>query len=232
VLTLPIRDVIAATPRARVVRLDLDGHAFHFAAGQAVLIASHGAENRKPYSIASSPEDARDGGYIELLIGIAADGSPGAHVTLEPGHAVDVEGPAGTFTFPDRPAERSFVFVAGGTGIAPLRAMLRHAIHGALPADHIGLLYSARTPDDFAFADEFAALAQSGRLDFRQTITRETERDWTGARGRIDRAALASLVRGAETLCFICGPAAMVDQMPQLLEAIGITPPRIRIEEW
>jgi NAD(P)H-flavin reductase len=232
VLTLPIRDVIAATPRARVVRLDLDGHTFDFAAGQAVLIASHGVDGRKPYSIASSPEDARDRGCIELLIGVGADGSPGPHVTLEPGRAVDVEGPAGAFTFPERPAERSFVFVAGGTGIAPLRAMLRHAVHGELPVDHLGLLYSARTPEDFAFADEFEALARSGRLEFRQTITRETERDWSGARGRIDRATLASLVHRAETLCFICGPAAMVDEMPLLLEEVGVPRSRIRIEDW
>jgi NAD(P)H-flavin reductase len=232
VLTLPIREVLAATPRARLVRIDLDGRAFDFAPGQAVLIASHGVDGRKPYSIASAPEDARDRGWIELLIGVGADGTPGPHLTLAPGHTVDVEGPAGNFTFPDRPAERSFVFVAGGTGIAPLRAMLRHAVRGGLPADHLGLLYSARTPDDFAFADEFEALAQSGRLEFRRTVTRDTERDWSGARGRIDRATLASLVQTPETLCFICGPAAMVNEMPRLLEEIGVARARIRIEEW
>jgi NAD(P)H-flavin reductase len=232
VLTLPIGDVAAATPRARVVRIDLDGHRFPFAAGQAVQIASHGLEPRKPYSIASAPEDARDRGYIELLIGLGADGTPGPHVTLEAGHLVDVEGPAGTFTFPDRPSERSFLFVAGGTGIAPLRAMLWHVIRGSLPADRIGLLYSARTPDDFAFAGEFRQLAARGRLHFTQTITRETEHDWSGARGRIDRAALAALVHDAETLCFVCGPSTMVDEMPKLLQAIGVMPERIRIEEW
>lgn len=232
VLTLPIRDVEPATPRARLVRLDLNGHAFPYAPGQAVMIASQGLEPRKPYSIASAPEDARQHGYLELLIGVGADGTAGSHVRLEPGHLVDVEGPAGAFTFPEQPAERDFVFVAGGTGIAPLRAMLRHAILGPTPARHIGLLYSARTPDEFAFADEFRALASAGRIDFRQTITRDTERDWPGARGRIDRASLAALVRTAETLCFICGPAAMVDEMPLMLEEIGVDRSRIRIEDW
>jgi NAD(P)H-flavin reductase len=232
VLTLPIREVVAATPRARIVGIDLAGHAFDFAPGQAVLIASHGVEARKPYSIASSPEDARERGYIELLIGLGADGTPGPHLTLDPGHLIDVDGPAGTFTFPDEPSERSFVFVAGGTGIAPLRAMLRHALFGSLAADHVGLLYSARTPEDFAFADEFHRLAAAGRLDFTQTITRDTERDWTGARGRIDRAALSALVHHAETLCFICGPSAMVEEMPRLLQELGIDRSRIRIEEW
>jgi glycine betaine catabolism B len=231
-LTLPIGDVITATPRARIVRIELGETVFDFSSGQAVLVASHGLDARKPYSIASSPEDARQRRYLELLIGIGADGSAGPHVTLETGHLVDVEGPLGAFTFPAAPIERHFVFVAGGTGIAPLRSMLRHALSRSVHAERIGLLYSARTPDDFAFADEFAELAASGRLDFLQTITRDTERDWSGARGRIDRDVLAALVRTPETLCFICGPAAMVDEMPRLLAELGVSRERIRIEEW
>jgi ferredoxin-NADP reductase len=231
-LTLPIREVLMATARARVVRLDLDGRAFDYAAGQAVLVATHGFEPRKAYSIASAPEDARRYGFVELLIGVNVDGVAGPHITLSPGHKVDVEGPAGAFTFPEQPAERNFVFVAGGTGIAPLRAMLRHVILGSLPTGHIGLLYSARTPDDFAFADEFQVLASNGVIDFRQTITRDTEHDWSGARGRIDRTALSALVHDPATLCFVCGPAAMVADMPRLLVEIGVPREQIRIEEW
>src|SRR5262245_36059788 len=145
------------------MRLDLDGHPFDYAAGQAVLIATAGADKRKPYSIASAPEDAQRDGCIELLVGLDADGRAG--VTLELGARVDVEGPAGSFTFPAAPVERNFVFVAGGTGIAPLRAMLRHAILGPQTTRHVGLLYSARAPDEFAFADEFRALASAGMID-------------------------------------------------------------------
>jgi NAD(P)H-flavin reductase len=232
VLRLPIREVLPATPRARIVRIGLNGQTLDYAAGQAVLIGTHGAEIRKPYSIASSPEDATRDAFVELLIGVNAEGSAGPHLALEPGQLVDVEGPVGSFTFPERPDERNFVFVAGGTGIAPLRAMLRHAILGPYTTRHVGLLYSARTPDDFAFVDEFRALASGGMIDFRQTITRDTEQDWTGARGRIDRAALSALVREPDTLCFVCGPAAMVNAMPRLLEEIGVARTRIRSEEW
>jgi ferredoxin-NADP reductase len=231
VLTLPIREVLPATPRARIARLDLNGHAFAYTAGQAVMIGTHGGEARKAYSIASAPEDTSRYGFFELLVGLNDDGVPGPHLTLKTGALVDVEGPVGSFTFPVDPPERNFVFVAGGTGIAPLRAMLRHAILGPRPARHIGLLYSARTPDDFAFADEFQVLASSGIIDFRQTITRDAQ-TWSGARGRIDRAALSALVHDPETLCFICGPAAMVDEMPKLLEEVGVPRERIKIEEW
>jgi NAD(P)H-flavin reductase len=231
-ITLPIRDVLPATPRARVLRLGLTGERFDYTAGQAVIVGTPGVEKKRPYSIAASPEDARRGGYLELLVGVDADGQAGPHLILEPGAPVEVEGPLGTFTFPESPAEENFVFVAGGTGIAPLRAMLRHAILSPQPTRHLGLLYSARTPDEFAFEPEFQALAADGVIDFRQTITRDTERDWPGARGRIDRAALAALVHDPQTLCFICGPTAMVDEMPRLLAEIGVTSEKIRIEEW
>src|SRR6266536_6215904 len=107
-LTLPIRAVLAATPRARVVRIDLQGHDFGYAAGQAVKVGTHGGETRKTYSIAGAPEDAQRDGYLELLVGVDADGSAGAHLTLDAGAHVDVEGPMGAFTFPADPPERCF----------------------------------------------------------------------------------------------------------------------------
>ena len=228
--TLTLREVLPATPRARIVRLDLRGQPFDYAAGQAVVIGSHGGESRKPYSIASAPDDALRDGFVELLVGVNGDGVAGPHLALEPGALVDVDGPLGAFTFPAAPVETRFVFIAGGTGIAPLRAMLRHALR--LPHRNIGLFYSARTPEEFAFDTELRALAGTGEIELRQTVTRATQAEWTGARGRIDRAALSSLVHGAETLCFICGPAAMVDEIPRLLSEIGVPRDRIKIEEW
>jgi ferredoxin-NADP reductase len=230
VLTLPIREVVPATPRARLARLDLDSQPFDYAAGQAVTIATHGYEKRRAYSIASAPEDARRDRVLELLIGVDAEGRPGPHLTLAAGELLDVDGPLGTFTFPPAPAERRFVFIAGGTGIAPLRAMLRHAL--TLPHRNIGLFYSARTPDEFAFEAELRQLAASGEIELRQTVTRATDSDWTGPRGRLKRDALEELVHDPATLCFVCGPPTLVDEMPKVLAELGIPRERIRIEEW
>ncbi len=229
-LTLPIRDVLPSTPRARVVRFDLDRHEFSYAPGQAVFVGTHGQERRKPYSLANAPEDARRDGALELLVGVDEGGVPGAHLTLEPGALVDVDGPHGRFTFPPDPQERRFVFVAGGTGIAPLRAMIQRALH--LEGGQIGLLYSARTPSEFAFERELRALAAAGRIELRQTVTRDAPDEWTGIRGRIGREELAPLVHDPATLCFVCGPPALVDEMPRLLAELGIPPQRIRKEEW
>jgi ferredoxin-NADP reductase len=230
VLTLPLHAVLPATPRARIARLDLGGQTFDYAPGQAVLVASHGREKRRPYSVASAPEDARLHGWLELLVGVNADGTPGPHLTLEPGELVDVDGPVGSFMFPPAPEERRFVFIAGGTGIAPLRAMMQRALH--LPHRNIGLFYSVRTPDEFAYQEELRALAQRGEIELRQTVTRATDTDWTGPRGRLNRDALAELVHDPATLCFICGPPALVDEMPKILSDLGIPRQRIKIEEW
>jgi len=227
VLTLPIREVLEATPRARIVRLDLGDRAFDYDAGQAVLIAPHGDPRRVPYSIASAPEDARRDRMLELLVGADPSESP-CFVPIV-GALVDVEGPLGAFTFPALPEVRRFLFIAGGTGIAPPRAMLRPAL--AASYDSVGVFYSARTPDDFAYAAELRALAEAGRIELRQTITRSTTADWTGVRGRLTRDTLADLVHDTATLCFVCGPPSLVDEVPRLLEGMGIERTRIRIEE-
>jgi len=229
-LTLSVREVLRATPRARIVRLDLDGHSFDYAAGQAVLVGNEGQPKRFPYSIAAAPEDARRDGWLELLVGVDERGRAAARRTFDVGTRLEVEGPRGTFTFPPNPPERRFAFIAGGTGIAPLRAMLRHAL--TLPHREIGLFYSARTADEFAYGDEFVALARDGRIELRQTVTRGRDDAWAGGRGRIGRAELQPLVHDPATLCFVCGPATLVEEIPRLLHELGVARERIRIEEW
>jgi ferredoxin-NADP reductase len=228
-LTFAIRDVLPSTPRARIVHLDLAGSAFPYLAGQAVVVGAPGGPKR-PYSLASSPDDARREGHIELLVGVDAAGRPGPHLVLEAGRLVEVEGPLGSFTFPRHPDERRFVFIAGGTGIAPLRAMIHEAV--VLPHAKIGLFYSARTPDEFAYEAEFQEMARAGRIELRETVTRDVERAWDGPRGRIDRALLAPLVHDPATLCFVCGPPPLVTEMSHLLAELGIDEARIRVEKW
>jgi ferredoxin-NADP reductase len=229
-LTLPIRDVLPSTPRARIVRIDLQGQHFPYDPGQAVMIGAQGIERRRPYSIAGAPEDAASDGWLELLVGVDGWGRPGTDLILEPGALVEIEGPVGRFTFPPEPEEERFVFVAGGTGIAPLRSMLRHALH--VPHRQIGLLYSARTSGEFAYESELRSLARDGRIELRQTVTRESAGEWTGTRGRISRGELAPLIHDPRTMCFVCGPPALVQDIPKQLEELGVAKQRIRVEEY
>lgn len=232
-LTLAIREVLPATPRARIVRLDLEGRSFFYEPGQALAIATHGIEPRRPYSIASSPEETAHTGLIELLIGVGDNGEPGSHLQLTVGSRVDVEGPLGRFTFIHQrhaAAKPGLLFVAGGTGIAPLRSMLQHAL--ALGFQDIGVLYSARTPDDFAYEGELRALHAQRRIDLHLTVTRQAAPTWSGTRGRIDAGLLRRLLWGRETFCYVCGPRPLVEEMPKALADLGVPAHHIRIEEW
>ena len=230
-LTRPIREVLPATSRAKVVRIGLNGTLFPYLPGQAVLVGSHGRGQRRPYSIADAPENARRDDCLELLVGTDGDGREGPDLTLVNGALLDVEGPVGRFTFPEHPDERRFLFIAGGTGISPLRAMLRHALNE--PHREIGLLYSARTPGEFAYEQELRMLAEGKQIELELRVTRDVAPDeWAGSRGRLARTDLAPLVHDRETLCFVCGPPALVEDIPKALEELGVPSRRIRREEW
>lgn len=231
-LTRPILDVLPATSRARILRIDLQDTPFPYAAGQALSIASHGYETRRPYSITNAPEEAERDGYLELLVGVDAAGQAGPHLALAPGMLVDIDGPAGRFTFPEQPEARRFLFIAGGTGIAPLRAMLHHALN--VPHDAIGVLFSARTFSEFAYESELRGLADAGQIELQLRVTRETTapESWTGVRGRLAVQDLAPLVHDRVTLCFVCGPPALVAEIPRALEELGVPKACVRTEEW
>jgi ferredoxin-NADP reductase len=233
VLTLRIRAVIEMTPRTRVLRLDLDGSPLVFQAGQGALIGLHGQPQRRPYSIASAPEEAARHGRLEFLLKVDAAGYAGPHLpVLDVGARVDLEGPFGSFTLPEPNDAPGYLFVAGGTGISPLRAMMRHLVASGEKRP-ISLVYSARTPDEFAYRKELEHLARRHTLALTLTVTGGVESDeWSGARGRIGIAQLQEALPGPDPICFVCGPPALVDEIPALLRQLGVQSTRIRTEEW
>jgi len=213
------------------VRLSLDRSGFRYRPGQAAWLGIAGRPELVPYSIASAPGESDSGGHLEFLLKIEPDGW-GPHLEgLRRGTRVTVRGPFGSFVFPTNPEERNFLFVAGGTGVAPLRSMVRHALLTNQPG-RLHFLYSARTPLDFAYAPELRRYAREGRLQLALTATREAPPGWRAGRGRITPARLMPLIDTPETLCFVCGPAAMVDEVPRMLRERGVDPKRIRLEEW
>lgn len=231
-LSAVIDRVSRATPRSVLLQLALS-RPFAFSAGQAVLIGATATGLKRPYSIAVGPHEAARSGHLELLMGLGEDGSPGPHLpSLAVGTSVELDGPIGSFLYPGRLTEPAVLFVAGGSGIAPLRAMLHEAL-GAPEAPEVSVVYSARTAEEFAFDDELTRLAGQGRIRYEKTVTRETRRMWQGSRGRISRAQLEAVVeRPDDTLCFVCGPEALVHEVPRMLGEIGVRPDRIRVEEW
>jgi ferredoxin-NADP reductase len=229
-LTVPLVRVDKASPRLRLLSIDISRQPFEYVAGQAVMMGPHGAAVRRPFSIACSPERAAETGTLELLIAMEG-GSEDLHWAMT-GGIVDIDGPVGSFTFPATIDQSRLLFVAGGTGIAPVRAMLDHALR-VHPSGKISLLYSARRSDEFAFVDELRAREREGRLELHQTVTRDDGTAWDGKRGRIGRSHFeAVLHEPASTLCFICGPSSLVNESSATLRELGVPDARIRTEGW
>ena len=231
-LVLRVSSVRRATPGSRIVRLALEGADFPYRPGQLATIGPDDDSERIPYSIASAPEESARHGFIEFLIKVDAAGRWGRHFQpVRRGTMMAVRGPSGSFVFPEHPSESGFLFIAGGTGIAPLRSMIRHAVLSR-STGRLSLLYSAKTPRDFAYLAELRSMARSGEIDLSLTATQEFPPRWRGKRGRIAASELAILVHDAATLCFVCGPATMVAEVPLMLRELGIDRSRIRLEEW
>ena len=229
--TLLVRDVRRATPRTRLLRLDAASSDFTYSAGQAVMAGLHGSLLRKPYSIASAPSETTRQGFIELLVQVDDSGGPDPRLELAtPGMPLDIEGPFGTFTLPAIAQGARILLIGGGTGIAPLRAMLVQAIEtGMAPIAHV--IYSARTPDEFAYGDELEALAREGRITLTLTVTREGAA-WEGRRGRIDRDLLARALVSPDTWCLVCGPPAFVADVLAALDALNVPAARVGVERY
>ena len=216
------------TPTTRRLRLALDGERFVYRAGQAASLAAGGPPT--PYSIASCPSETRQYGWLEFLVKVDGSNRFGAIVDgLRPAAAVALDGPIGGFTLERVAAAAPLLFIAGGTGIAPLRSMIREAIDRG-DRGPLALLYSNRTPEEFAYRDELTQLASEGRLTLSLTLTGDA-RDWTHARGRAGISHLAELVCPGSA-AFICGPPAMVAEVPVALQSLGISPERIITEGW
>ncbi len=229
-LTAQLARVDEASARSRLLAIDISSHTFDYLPGQAVMMGPHGAAVRRPFSIACSPERAAETHALELLIAI--EGRSEDLAWARPGALVDIEGPLGTFTFPDSLEQPRLLFVAGGTGIAPLRAMLDHALRRH-PAERISLLYSTRRSDEFAFIEELREYERAGRLELHQTVTRDDGTSWDGRRGRIGKSHFeAVLHEPATTLCFVCGPPSLVAESTATLRELGVPAELIRTEEW
>jgi NAD(P)H-flavin reductase len=230
VITIPVRQITQSTPRTRILNLDLRAAEFSFAAGQAVMLGLSGSPLRKPYSIASAPWEVQKSGIMQVLVQIDSGGIDPHLELAAPGTPFDLDGPFGSFGLPAR-VDRPMLFIAGGTGIAPLRSMLIE--HLARPTSHpVVLVYSARSIDEFAFRAELTALESAGRITSYFTITREERTDWTGRRGRISARLLKEALPDTDSICLLCGPPLLVSDATRLLIDNGVSEDLILTEKY
>jgi ferredoxin-NADP reductase len=216
------------TESARTTSLVLDaadwpGHL----AGQHVdvrLTADDGYQAQRSYSIASAPEDE----HLMITVQRLDDGEVSPYLTtLRPGDEFELRGPIGGYFVWEEALGGPLLLVAGGAGVVPLRAMLRH--HRAIASDvPVRLLYSARTR---------SALVYRGELTENETtitLTDEQPEGWTGRTGRIDSDFLAGTAwpPAERPLVYVCGPTGFVEAVADDLVTLGHDPSRIRTERF
>jgi ferredoxin-NADP reductase len=221
------------TPRCRSLVLELPDWRGHLA-GQHVdvrLTAEDGYQAQRSYSIASAPEDDQ----LMLTIERLEDGevSPYLDDELRAGDELELRGPIGGYFVWEQARGGPLLLVAGGSGVVPFRAMLRHwaATGHRTP---VRLIYSSRSLRDVIYHDELIRLRSDEGADVRLALTREWPDGWDGHQGRVDRQLLeqAAWPPDERPLVYVCGPSAFVETVASTLVDLGHDPSRVRTERF
>jgi len=223
------------TPRVKTLSLRMPAWLGH-RPGQHVdlrLTAEDGYQAERSYSIGSAPSDQP---MIDLTIERVTDGevSPFLHDVLTVGDKFEVRGPIGGYFVWDGAAADPILLVAGGSGVVPLMAMVRHRaqIGSGVPCT---LLYSSRTPDDIIYADELTRLSdRNDGLRVIHALTRAQPPGWTGYSRRIDMSMLAEVMEGTGRMAqaYVCGPTPLVESVAESLVSLGLAPSQVRTERF
>ena len=224
----------AETPRFVSLDLEVPGWPGHLP-GQHLdvrLTAEDGYQAQRSYSIASAP----DGERVTVTVERLDDGevSPYLAGDLQAGDLLELRGPIGGYFVWEPSLGGPLLLVAGGSGVVPLLAMVRHraALGSRVPTR---LLYSSRSAADVLARDELDRLARPDReLAVIHTLTREQPPGWTGYRRRIDPAMLEEVgwPPSERPLVYVCGPTRMVEAVATTLVELGHDPARVRTERF
>jgi ferredoxin-NADP reductase len=226
-------ELIGETDRTTSIVLtvpDWPGHR----AGQHVdvrLTAEDGYQAQRSYSIASAPEDD----VLVLTVERLDDGEVSSYLVgeLRQGDELELRGPIGGYFVWEEALGGPLLLVGGGSGIVPLRAMIRHrfARRSAVP---VRLLYSARSLDEVIYREELLAADGRGGVDVRFTLTREQPDGWNGYDRRIDGDLIAEVAwtPAERPIAYVCGPTAFVEVAADALVSLGHQAGRIRTERF
>jgi ferredoxin-NADP reductase len=228
-----VLELVDETPRCKSIVLELPTWPGH-RAGQHVdvrLTAEDRYQAQRSYSIASAP----DHGQLVLTVERLEDGEVSPYLVdeLRPGDELELRGPIGGYFVWEQSFGGPLLLVAGGSGVVPLRAILRHWASGdrEVPAR---LLYSSRSLEEVIYRDELARVRGEDGADVQLTLTREWPEGWQGHRGRVNQRLLEEIAWPPETrpLSYVCGPTAFVESVAEALVKGGHEPSRIRTERF
>ena len=227
-----VESSLEETPDVRTIRLRFpEGHDFSFSAGQYILvhIPREGGEETKPYSISTLPSELSETNCIELCIKRVEGGFASGYMhSLRPGDRLQVSGPMGRFLFAEPPAN-DIVFLATGTGVSPLRSMLRRAFEIGAKKE-VWLFFGGRTQQDIIWRAEFESLAkQHENFSYMPVLSRE---HWQGETGYVQDAMKKRLPGFQGKDYYIAGVKPMVEQVVKLLQELGVPAERVHTEKF
>ncbi len=228
-----VEAVADESPRAKTITLDAPDWPGHIA-GQHVdvrLTAEDGYQAERSYSIASAPEDTR----LALTVERIEDGEVSAYLTEELRHGDELElrGPVGGHFTWNVDDGGPLLLLAGGSGLVPLMAMLRHRAAQSSRVD-ARLLLSIRSLEDTLYRDELAKLGSDQTTAVHYTITGAAPPRWTGFTGRLNTTMLQAFApaRDQRPRIFVCGPTAFVEHAADLLVELQYDTDTIRAERF
>ncbi len=225
-----LKEVVQATPRIKLLKFERP-EGFKFISGQFIMtsvegfLGNHGETVKRSYSISSAPQDE----HIEICVTLAEKPffSEKLH-SLKAGDEVIINGPFGIFNLKE-PVPANTTFIAGGSGIAPIRSMLRGYLNQE-NTQTVHLFFGARSPGDFAYRDEIEVYGKSGKLKLYMTVN-TPESGWDRDIGFVP-ALLPKYCNYPKGTVYVCGPPLMVNSTVQSLKDIGFEPSNIILEQW
>ena len=197
------------------------------------LTAEDGYGVERSYSIASAPGRADE---IEITIERIEDGevSPFLHDVVVVGDRVELRGPIGGYFVWEGALGGPLLLVAGGSGVVPLMAMLRHRTQAG-PNVPTRLLFSSRHFEEIIYREELDRLeSNADGLEVFHTLTRSQPTGWPGFARRIDERMLSEVLEplGNSARAYLCGPTALVETAANVLVRLGLPPDRVRTERF
>ncbi len=195
-------------------------HGVTFVPGQVAVLEIAG-EAPAYFAFASAPEDPE----LEVLVKQKM-GASNLIFDMQPGSTIKLLQVAGHGFALDEQAGKDLVFVAMGTGVAPLRSALRHVLKRRDEFGQIVVLYGARTPDDFCFRDETDGWREAG-VELRQVISKPDGHDWSGPTGYVQSLLDNVLPELKSPVALICGSPEMIEQTRGRLGQMGFAPNEI-----
>lgn len=216
--------ITSVRPQARDIKsLDLqlaEPGEISFLPGQVAILR---VPNEAPayFAFASAPEDSE----LEVLVKKKI-GASNIIFDMHEGDTIELTGIAGHGFILDAQQGNDLVFVAMGTGVAPLRSALRHVLRRKNDFGRLVVLYGARTPDDFCYRHETESWENAG-VELRQVISRPDGHDWSGPTGYVQSLLDHVLPDLKSPVALVCGSLEMIQQTRDRLEKMGFKPDEI-----